>query len=101
MSQWVGRVWRRAVREGVEGLEGGRGGGALGGVGMVLGWSVVMMLRIESMHWSVALMIASLLLSAKEVWSRERADLPRRVSPTIWLGSSAVSTPRILCINIS
>lgn len=77
---------------GVEGsfLEGGGGGGALLGMGMDLGLLVVMMVEIDSMHWnqSVALMLSSLVLSAKEVGV---ASAPRHLSPIVprlWLGSS-------------
>ena len=71
---------RRAVREvvEVEVEEEGFGGAPLG-IEMPLGWSVAILLEVDSMHQNAGLMLSRSMLSAMEV---ERADLPRHLSPT-------------------
>ena len=64
---------RRAVRE-VLGLEeDGFGGGPLE-VGTPLGWSVVMLLEVDAVQRTVALLLSSKSSVERRGWSRERAE---------------------------
>lgn len=81
---------RRAVREvvDVEGEEEGFGG-APSGIGTLLDWSVVMLLKVE-FNASKCCVAAIVINVERRSWSRERADLPRYLSLTIIQGSLSV-----------
>lgn len=74
---------RRAVREVVD-VEGEAEGfrGAPSGMGTLLGWSVVMLLKVE-FNASKCCVAAIVINVERRSWSRERADLPRYLSLTM------------------
>ena len=64
---------RRAVRE-VFGLEEDGFGGGPAELGTLFGWSVVMLLEVDSAHRTVALLPSSKSSVERRGWSRERAE---------------------------